>query len=72
MNRAPIDNCPYCDSDDGYYTKDYVMGRTRYNYHFNGTEAENGEYYEHLKHKNGKVAYCKNCDKKIFNLAEMN
>ncbi|WP_127549733.1 hypothetical protein [Paenibacillus amylolyticus] len=69
--KAPMDSCTHCGSEKGYYTNDYVVGRTRHNHHFDGTEAENGEYYEHLKHKTGKVAYCKSCNKKLFNMEEV-
>lgn len=71
MSIAPIESCPHCGSDEGYYTKDYVVGRTNHNYNFDGSEAENGDYYEFLKHKRGKIAYCKNCDKKLFSMEEV-
>lgn len=68
---APIDHCPYCGSDEGYYTKDYLCGSTRYNHNYDGTEAENGDMYESVEVKAGKIAYCVNCDKRLFRTDEL-
>ena len=70
MAVAPIDKCNHCGSDEGFYTKDYVVGKTQYNYKFNGEEAENGEYYEYIKHKSSKHAYCRKCDKRLFDMVD--
>ncbi|OME70112.1 hypothetical protein BK120_33700 [Paenibacillus sp. FSL A5-0031] len=45
MTVAPISECNHCRSNEGFYTKDYVVGKTQYNHNFNGSEAENGEYW---------------------------
>lgn len=57
--------CPHCGSDEGYYTKDYVSGSCNTRYNFDGTVEDNGDMYESLTHKCGKVAYCSSCHKKI-------
>jgi hypothetical protein len=63
---TPIEQCPHCGSTEGYYTKGQVRGSiiTRYNY--DGSDADNGDMYEHLFHTGGKVAYCLSCNKKLF------
>ncbi len=71
MAKAPIDKCPYCGSDEGFYTKDYVVGSTVYRHNFDGSEAENGEYYEGVTHKQGKHAYCSSCHKRLFPMSEL-
>ena len=63
---APINHCPYCGSDEGYYTKDYVCGPTRYIHNYDGTEAYIGEMYDSVKVKAGKIAYCVNCERRLF------
>lgn len=65
---APIDNCPHCGSDEGFYTKVQVSGTTRYCYNYDGSEAENSELYESCSHKGGKYAYCLKCGKRLFKM----
>lgn len=67
-NVALIKECPHCGSDEGYYTKMQVTGSVRYHIGFDGSERENGDMYEYLRHKGGNVAYCSNCNKKLFKL----
>jgi hypothetical protein len=70
MAVAPISGCTHCGSDKGFYTKDYVVGKTQYNHNFDGSEADNGQYYEAIKHKQGEHAYCRNCNKRLFPMSE--
>lgn len=65
--KAPIDKCPHCHSEDGYYTKDYIKGKAIYRHNFDGSEADNSGYYDHLKYITGKYAYCQNCNKDYLN-----
>lgn len=69
MQPAPIDKCPFCDSDEGYYSKDYVKGSTIWRHNFDGAEADNGDYYEGLSHRRSKYAYCLSCNKRLFKIA---
>lgn len=69
--KAPIDKCPHCGSDYGFYSKDYVCGSTRYYQHFDGTEEDNSEFYSPLEHRQGKYAYCSDCDKRLFKMNEL-
>lgn len=62
--------CPYCKSVNGYFTKDYGYGRVTSTYGFNGEEADNTEMHNALQYKAGKVAYCVNCEKKLFNMQD--
>lgn len=70
MGKAPIDKCPHCGSDMGYYTKDYISGSCRYNHNYDGSQAYNGEMYDYLDHESGKIAYCSNCDKRLFKIED--
>ena len=58
--------CPHCGSTSGFYTKDFVKGRVQWNYNFEGGDADNTERYDYLDVREGKVAYCQDCDKKIL------
>jgi hypothetical protein len=69
--NAPINKCPYCGSDWGYYTKDYIHGSTWYRCNFDGTEADNGDMYDPLTHEAGKYAYCLSCNKRLFKMSEL-
>lgn len=69
--KAPIDKCPHCGSNYGYYTKDYIVGKCNYNFHFDGSEAYNGAMYDGLLHRFGKYAYCTNCNKRLFRVFKM-
>lgn len=67
---VPVEKCQYCGSDNGFYTKDYVSGSTRSYFNFDGTDADNGDYFEHLAVRSGKYAYCVNCDKRLFKITD--
>jgi len=69
--KAPIDKCPYCGSDWGYYTKDYICGSTWYRCNYDGSEADNGDMYDILTHRAGKVAYCQNCNHRLFKISDL-
>lgn len=70
MQKAPIDRCPYCGSNYGYYTKDRISGPVWYNQNFDGSEADNWEMYESTNITPGKWAYCRNCGKRLFKMSE--
>lgn len=70
-SKVPVESCPYCNSKKGFYTKEQVTGSVWYNHNFDGSEAENGLMYDGLHYKGGKVAYCRSCDKKLFNMSEL-
>ncbi len=60
--------CPYCGNDNEYYTKDYVRGTVHWNHSFNGSIGNNSETMDMLPVKQGKVAYCTDCDRKLANI----
>jgi hypothetical protein len=68
---APIDKCPYCDSEEGYYIKEKVAGAIHFKTKFDGTESDNSDMYDHLEHKSSKSAYCVNCHKRLFKVSEL-
>lgn len=69
-SKSPVDRCPYCGSDYGYYTKQQAHGPVRYNYEFDGSESDNGEMYNCLSYTGGKYAYCAHCDKRLFKMED--
>lgn len=71
MNKAPIEKCPYCGSSEGYYTKEQIRGNVYMNFNFDGAEAENGDLYENTTTTGGKIAYCLNCNKRLFKMSEL-
>ncbi|MGG3871643.1 hypothetical protein [Brevibacillus laterosporus] len=66
--KTTMEVCPHCGSDEGYYTKMQVSGSVRYFIGFDGSERENGNMYGSINHQGGKVAYCANCNKRLFKL----
>lgn len=71
ISKAPIDRCPHCGSSDGYYTKEQVYGPCVRFYNFDGSECDNGGMHDSICYKGGKVAYCKQCDKQLFKMSEI-
>lgn len=61
-----IDCCPHCGSNSGFYCKEFVSGKTEWRYNYDGSDADNTEAYDHLKIREGKIAYCQDCNKKIL------
>lgn len=70
METPLLTQCPHCGSTVGYYTKAQVSGTVIYRHNFDGSSGENGEMYDGLRHKGGKVAYCQDCDKRLFKIGE--
>jgi uncharacterized protein with PIN domain len=62
--------CPKCGNDESYYVEQRVTGKINFYINYDGTEAENSEMYEHLKHKTLKYGYCSNCNKRLFKVDE--
>jgi len=71
MIKAAFENCPYCGSDGGFYTKDYVSGHATTRFMFDGSDADNSDMYEGLSHRMGKVAYCLDCHKSLFKMKDV-
>lgn len=65
-----VEKCKYCNSSEGYYTKERVSGTVIIIYRFDGEEADNGDMYDGVRYHGGKIAYCINCDKKLFRIEE--
>lgn len=61
-----VATCPYCESQEGFFTKEQVRGTANPHYTKEGHYAkENGHIYDHLNHSGGKRAYCIICQKCI-------
>lgn len=69
--KAPMDQCPHCGSSEGYYTKVQISGSSIWKHNFDGSERDNGEFHDHLNYKDSKFAYCMNCKKRIFKMADL-
>lgn len=67
-SKVPFESCPHCGSVSGFYTKEQATGTVVIRFNYDGSEAENGSMYDGLTYKGGKVAYCTNCNKKLFNM----
>ncbi|MCK1999958.1 hypothetical protein MZM54_00995 [[Brevibacterium] frigoritolerans] len=58
--------CPYCKADDGFFTKERVVGTAKINYSNKGDYlSDQSSMYDNLIHSGGKIAYCTNCHKSI-------
>lgn len=68
MKFSNLKVCPFC-GNTTYYTKSYTTGVTRFNYNFDGSEADNSGMYDNLvtREESGNV-YCTNCHKRLGNL----
>jgi hypothetical protein len=69
--KVPINTCPYCGSSAGFFIRQQVTGSISINFNYDGSDADNTEMYDYLTHKGGKVAYCQDCEKKLFNMSEI-
>ena len=65
---APIDFCPHCGSNEGFYTKMQARGSVINRMNFDGSEAENGDMYEGLRFVGGEYAWCQHCHKRLFKM----
>lgn len=63
-----LSECPYCDSEEGYYFKTRIVGSTEERYEFDGSyhEEDNAHIHDGLTYKQGKYAYCRSCHKRLF------
>lgn len=63
-----LENCPNCQSEEGYYTKVQIRGSSEFRYKFDGTydEEHNSHIHDGLSYKDGKYAYCRSCHKRLF------
>ena len=68
--KEPINKCPYCGSEDGFYTKQQARGQVIYYYNYDGSFHDNGQVHDNLSYNGGKVAYCASCNKKVFNMSK--
>lgn len=57
-------SCPKCGSLE-FYVVTRMSGVGQYHYHFDGTDAYNGELHECLTYRDGKTAYCAKCHKRL-------
>ncbi|XZI52491.1 hypothetical protein ACSXD3_06305 [Clostridium perfringens] len=59
--------CPYCKSDEGYFFRSSYRGTYHERYNFNGEIDEDiHDIHSDTVYKQGKIAYCRNCGKKLF------
>lgn len=65
----PVTECPHCGCGT-FYTKDYIYGSSWFYCNLDGTIPDNAAMHDSLNHKRGKVAYCEQCDKKLFSMEE--
>lgn len=68
---APIKECPYCGSIDGFFTKQQAHGTCIMHHNFDGSECDNSDYYDYLECTGGTYAYCINCKKRLFKMSEL-
>ena len=64
--------CPFCGSDEGYYFKCSYRGTYEERYSFSGEiDEEMGDIHDYAQYSRGKLAYCRNCNKKLFKREEV-
>lgn len=63
-----MEKCSHCNSEEGYYIKQQIYGKAHFRFKFDGSEGENSDLHDNLTYKDGKVAYCTSCNKRLFNL----
>lgn len=73
MAKAKIQACPHCGSTEGYYTKiDYLRVRADYTFDGEPVFSSGGGIGECAEvRREGKMAYCADCDKPICRLSTL-
>jgi hypothetical protein len=73
MGTEELSNsCKHCGSTEGYYVKVQIQGSAIFRYNFDNSEYdENGDLHDHLSYKHGKIAYCIDCNKRLFKTSDL-
>ncbi|AID17262.1 hypothetical protein QLX41_gp136 [Listeria phage LMTA-94] len=69
--KAPISECPYCGSTEGYTLRSQARGTVYWRMKFNGKEVDNSESHDNLRYNPHKYAYCTVCGSKLFKAEEV-
>lgn len=64
--------CQHCDSDKGFYIKTQIYGSYKETFNSDGSsDVYNNDASDSLQEKRGKNAYCRNCNKAICKVSEI-
>lgn len=68
MEQTKLKCCPHCSSEEGYYLKTQIRGSCESRFTFDGEfdEEGNSDMHDSLTYTDGKVAYCRTCQKRLF------
>lgn len=71
MKQKQLDCCSHCQSEEGYYIKTQIRGTTQSRYNFDGSfhDEDNADIHDYLIYKDGKWAYCRKCNKRLFEVS---
>ena len=64
--EAPFNKCPFCSSNEGFFTREQIHGAIRFRYNFDGSEKDNSNVYNDVNFTGGRAAYCISCNRLIF------
>jgi len=62
---ADLSCCPHCRSNSGYYRNVRISGETICNYNYDGSDDLNEHIHDHLKYREQKTMFCKDCKQPI-------
>lgn len=51
--------------------KAQISGSSIWRHNFDGSERDNADFHEPLNYKDNKFAYCIDCNKRIFKMADV-
>lgn len=64
----PVNICPHCGSEKGYYVIKQAYGTCEQLYNFDGIQLNDNTKESKILFGGGKYAYCIDCNKKIFSI----
>ena len=63
---SEMTGCSFCGNTEEYYIKTYFYGSVHMRQRFDGGQPYNCDWYDALRIKPGKYAYCVECHKRLF------
>ena len=63
VNKPPLNACPHCGSDYGYYRLSKVGGFATISYKWDGSDNDNTAMHDSITYKDQKTLRCCQCHK---------
>jgi len=63
--KKPIDECPHCGEDAGYYLRVIYSGQGTAWYEYDGSPGNNTHMHDGVSYRELKTAFCAQCHEKV-------